>query len=411
MKLQTFKCRACGETWTRPAQRGRPPEWCDACRPLQAAKPANPLRTHNPRRTRAVATNVTPDVKTPDFPRSDIPAWDDATHHYAFRQLIAMARARVPAMLVGPAGSGKTTAARQIGDLLGLRTYIESCNPHMSAWDVLGFVGPDGNYHRSKARDAVEHGGVLMFDEMDASNPGNLVAINALAAAHAGQTVDFPDGAAVPMHADCVIVAGCNTYGDGASDQYVGREQLDAATLDRFAIVDWNYDLALERRMAGPDMTEWVKHVQAVRRIVDRKKLPLLVSPRATVNGAKLLRDAMLDWDDVERSVLFRGASDDTIAAIRAELPKREVRPPAPIPFPTESEGHRTDASSSAVAVHTEPDLDKIIVNSPYNRGFILDAKDIGGKWNKERKVWEFPLSKADDVNRIVDKYYVEHAS
>ena len=34
----------------------------------------------------------------------------------------------------------------------------------------------------------------------------------------------------------------------------------------------------------------------------------------------------------------------------------------------------------------------------PFNRGFIDDAKALGGRWNPEDKTWVFPLSQRDAV-------------
>jgi cobaltochelatase CobS len=43
---------------------------------------------------------------------------------------------------------------------------------------------------------------------------------------------------------DC-IVATANTFGTGADRVYVGSLQIDGATLDRFAFLEWPYDEGL----------------------------------------------------------------------------------------------------------------------------------------------------------------------
>jgi hypothetical protein len=50
-----------------------------------------------------------------------------------------------------------------------------------------------------------------------------------------------------------VIVCAANTYGTGADAMYVGRETLDAATLDRFvgAMVEMDYSDTIEAMRAG----------------------------------------------------------------------------------------------------------------------------------------------------------------
>ncbi|WP_221568635.1 AAA family ATPase [Alkalihalobacillus sp. TS-13] len=222
-------------------------------------------------------------------------------------------------MLVGPAGSGKSTAGRQVAEEMGLSFKSESCNPMMTKWDLFGFVGPNGNYIPGVIREAFEKGGVILLDEMDASNPAVLVSINLLASVEAGETVTFPDGKNVPRHENFVLIAGANTFGDGASNDYVGREQLDAATLDRFAIVEWSYDEALEQKAAGEDQTDWVIYVQEVRAAAELAGVSLLVTPRASINGAKLLRKGM-DRETVANLVLWKGVSPDAKRSILAKM-------------------------------------------------------------------------------------------
>ena len=72
---------------------------------------------------------------------------------------------------------------------------------------------------------------------MDASIPEVLVALNA---AIANRYFDFPCGK-VELNANCRFICAGNTYGTGADAEYTGRYQLDAATLDRFAVVDIDY--------------------------------------------------------------------------------------------------------------------------------------------------------------------------
>lgn len=301
--VQTLRCTACGKTWERTAQQGRPPKFCDNCR-----RKAPALKGDTP----------VPFFRAKPAPKAD------KTHHNAFSTLLSVAKSkrRVPAMLVGPAGSGKTTAARQVAEALSLPFWAESCNPGMSKWDIYGFSTVDGGYKPGIVRDAFENGGVLLLDEMDASNSSVLVAINMIAACSIGEEVTFPDGVNVPRHADFILIAGCNTFGDGASDVYVGREQLDAATLDRFACIRWDYDSDLEFMAAGPDARDWVTFVQQVRKAAAACKVDLLVTPRASINGADLLREGM-PRNVVEDLTVWKGLDPDALRSIKAEMKRQ----------------------------------------------------------------------------------------
>lgn len=238
--------------------------------------------------------------------------------HKQTNTLLQVAALGINVMLVGPAGSGKTTAAGSVAELLNRRYFEMSCGPATSQWDLLGFVGADGaTYRPGFLREPYEGGGIAALDEIDSCNPAGLVAMNTIAAnGHAS----FPDGSRVARHADFGLVACANTYGRGADRMYVGRSQLDAATLDRFAVIDWDYDEDAEIDWAGVDMAEWVGFVQTVRHIATDHRLRIVVSPRASINGARMLRAGM-DRAVVAEMVLWKGMGADDRAKITANLP------------------------------------------------------------------------------------------
>jgi hypothetical protein len=55
--------------------------------------------------------------------------------------------------------------------------------------------------------------------------------------------------------------------------------------------LDWDYDEALEEALAAN--AEWVKRVQGLRAKAKAKGLKVIISPRASIKGAKLLRRGM----------------------------------------------------------------------------------------------------------------------
>jgi hypothetical protein len=151
--------------------------------------------------------------------------------------------------------------------------------------------------------------------------------------------MDFPDGC-IQRHPDFRVVAGANTFGTGADRQYVGRNQLDAASLDRYAVIDWGYDEALEASLVGAPAPKnaptpvsisplsadeaqskalaWFENVRKVRKAVDDLKVRHVVSPRATINGARLLA-AGWTWADTEEAVIWKGLDRDTKAKVVAK--------------------------------------------------------------------------------------------
>jgi MoxR-like ATPase len=204
-------------------------------------------------------------------------------------------------MLVGPAGSGKTYAAEQVAHALSLKYHKQP--PVNYAHEILGHFDAHNRYHRTPTREAVEHGGLLNLDEFDASSADAGLACNQVA--DSSSSVAFPDGM-VTKHADFVIVAGTNTDGSGATMEYAGRTRLDGATLNRFALIRWDYDSRLEDSV-GASCPQWVAAVRAIREFSkSRGILDVVATMRDIAHGAKLL--ARVDRAKVLAMTQRRGA-------------------------------------------------------------------------------------------------------
>ncbi len=252
-------------------------------------------------------------VKRIEIKIPDRPAFDATGQHERFPLLLSCLAARESVWLVGPAGSGKSYAARAAAEALGLPFESFPVGPDSTAYEVTGHRSvTTGEYMPTAFRRRYEQGGVLLIDEADAGADGALLPVNdSLSNGHAA----FPDGQ-VARHADFCCVAAANTYGLGANRVYVGRSQQDATFLDRFVFLEWGYDEALERRLAG-DQTDWCSYVQACRHAADRLGVRHVISPRATVKGANLLR-AGVSRSDVEAMVLWKGLPADQRAKIES---------------------------------------------------------------------------------------------
>lgn len=275
-------------------------------------------------------SHVTLDLRTP----AGVTPKGEALIHYRLPLLLSAMNAGVSMMLVGPAGSGKTTACQQAAELLG--RGFEFTGAINSEYKLTGFIDAQGRVVSSAFRRAFIDGAVFLFDEMDGSLPGAVLPFNS---ANANRVMDFPDGTH-KAHEQYLGLAACNTFGRGADRQYVGRFQQDAAVIDRFAVMEWPYDPALEAAMIGApkpynapepvsivpitdegaamrEAARWLTHVQMMRDKIEKAKLRHIVSPRATVTGAKLLA-AGWPWKEVEEAVIFKGLDTDSRAKLSA---------------------------------------------------------------------------------------------
>jgi cobaltochelatase CobS len=214
-------------------------------------------------------------------------------------------------MMVGPAGTGKSTIAHQASEAIGLRYFAISVCPTTPESKIFGYNDANGVYHGTAFRDAFENGGVFNFDEIDNGHPSILAAINS---ALANGVCAFPDGM-VKRSPEFRCVATANTYGRGADRKYVGRQSLDAATLDRFTMLHIDIDEALEQAICAgiADATTVSKvlgFVRPVRARADSQAMAVVVSPRASIGMCRLIGQGGFTFDRAVDMRVRRGLSD-----------------------------------------------------------------------------------------------------
>lgn len=232
--------------------------------------------------------------------------------HMQLPSLINMVGAGLNVMLTGSAGSGKTHASAQVAEALGLKFYALSVGAQTSKSDIVGFIDAGGTYRTTPFRQAYEKGGVFVMDEIDAGNSNVLIQINS---ALSNGICSFPDKQ-VKAHKDFHFIATANTYGKGESMKYVGRNRLDAATLDRFTIIHWNIDEKVERAIAGND-TAMYKAITAARSYCERSNIDAMITPRTTQKAVtlhKLSWSVQGIWDAVLKPYVSSEYADDVVA-------------------------------------------------------------------------------------------------
>lgn len=209
----------------------------------------------------------------------------------------------------GPAGAGKTTLAKQIAEALGVTLYYTGKVEHVHS--LVGFINVTG-YQRTPFRDAWEHGGVFLFDELDRSNPAAVVALNAELDGHEAA---FPDGM-IRRHPKFYAIATGNTALRGATKEYRAAQAQDFAAIDRWVKIELPVDEKLEHAITLS--RAWTKRVQEYRKTVAKLEAlqGVMVTPRASINGGKLLATGFT-LAEVEEMTLFSGLDAATITKIR----------------------------------------------------------------------------------------------
>lgn len=201
-----------------------------------------------------------------------------------FERMVQLASQRIPVMLVGPAGCGKTYLCEKLGEALGMEFSDQSCSEGMSESVFNGLllpIGKNGEFQHvsSPFMDRYENGGVMLLDEIDAGDPNLFTYINKAIANSSYTVAQRYRKPTVKKHKDFVLIAAANTFGNGADAMYVGRNQLDAATVDRFKVglitLDYNKDVELS--LADGSVCEWA---WKVRENIRKHKLRRIMSTR-----------------------------------------------------------------------------------------------------------------------------------
>ena len=190
----------------------------------------------------------------------------DGLVHRAFDSVLKIISAGLNPLLVGPAGCGKTKLCSDVAKAIDKDFASISCSIGMSESELTGWLLPSGEggrfeYLASPFINMYEMGGAFLIDEMDAADASVLVTLNQ-ALANGGffcakRGIHGGD-AFVRRDKDSVVFAAANTYGNGAGHAYVGRNQLDATTLDRFVIIDVDYDRDLESNLGSGQVCDYI---------------------------------------------------------------------------------------------------------------------------------------------------------
>lgn len=227
--------------------------------------------------------------------------------HKEFETILKIVDKNVPLMLIGPAGSGKNHTLEQVAKALDLEFYFT--NAVTQEYKLTGFVDANGVYHETEFYKAFVNGGLFFLDEIDASCAESLLVLNS---AIANGYFDFPTGRK-EAHKNFRVVAAGNTYSTGSDMVYVGRNVLDGATLDRFAVMKFEYDEDVERALSAND--DLYEFISSLRNAIQESSLRYIVSMRATINATKLL-EIGISKADILKDVIIKNMSEDDLNTI-----------------------------------------------------------------------------------------------
>lgn len=193
--------------------------------------------------------------------------------------------------MVGPAGCGKSTIARNTAKELDIPYLCISCSIGTSATEFIGYKYP--TREATKFAEFYAKKSLIIIDEITSLDPSVAQVINA---ALANNEIETTTGT-VLRHPECIIVATSNTFGNGADRQYVANNQLDASTIDRFtgAIIRINYSKKYESQFDK----EVRNYVYLLRKCIEVNSLRRIASTRMIQAGEKMKKIGISDWKEL----------------------------------------------------------------------------------------------------------------
>lgn len=244
------------------------------------------------------------------------PSYWDALLRY-----LTPGHARPAIALVGPAGNGKTTAAEAACRALGYDYLVIDATEYLEPADLVGCTTFDPRrgevWRDGPVTAAFRSGRAVIINEFDSLNPRAALCLQSATQDpgpdRRGRYVTTPGGPQDRVYpaGDCPLIVTMNTYGTGATRQYVGRNALDAATADRFTILSTGYEneaailVARGYRQATADRLEiWATRT---RRLIEDNGLRVILSLRTLLRMAQAIEEYGLSFEQaVESEFLAR---------------------------------------------------------------------------------------------------------
>lgn len=229
-----------------------------------------------------------------------------------FENILHLVAAHENVYLYGPAGSGKNTIAEQIAEALGVEFYYQ--NTLVTKFDISGYKNAQGEYEETPFYKAWKNGGLFFADELDNSTAEAIITLNA---ALANGYYTFPNGSEkVAKHPNFFCIAAGNTNGQGATEEYCGRYQMDESSRDRFAFIEIDYNKKVEESICGGhlDILDFIRDLRSVAKSLHIK---LICGYRAISRLAKFYD---MNTRFVLDSFIFKGLSVDDVREIAAAM-------------------------------------------------------------------------------------------
>ncbi|MFM0229902.1 CbbQ/NirQ/NorQ/GpvN family protein [Paraburkholderia sediminicola] len=247
--------------------------------------------------------------------------WYRPVHHET-EWFAAAYHARLPIMLKGPTGCGKTRLVEYMAWKLGRPLVTIACHEDMTAGDLVGRYLLDGNgtyWQDGPLTQAVRHGAICYLDEVVEARTDTTVVIHPLTDSRRILPID-KCGELIAAHPDFVLVISFNPHYQHAS------KDLKPSTRQRFVALDMNWpdahaeaDIVAHETGVSAEVAQKLVALGARTRALADPALPEGASTRMLIYAATLIVGGMDEQSACRIGVIQPLADDaDLCAALMA---------------------------------------------------------------------------------------------
>lgn len=232
-------------------------------------------------------------------------------------------RNKIPLMIKGPTGCGKSQLVLHMAKKLGLKLFSVACNEDTNAADLLGryiIKGGETIWKDGPVTQAAKQGGILYLDEVAEAREDVVVAIHPLTDQRREIYLDKLSEV-VSAHSNFMFVA---SYNPGYQR---GIKQLKASTKQRFMTIHMGYlqaelevKLICELTHIQSDMAKKVVGIANKIRKMDEYQLGETVSTRLVVRASQLIVDGMEPREACHYSIAETLSEDRQIVGALKDL-------------------------------------------------------------------------------------------
>jgi nitric oxide reductase NorQ protein len=233
--------------------------------------------------------------------------------------------ARLPVMLKGPTGCGKTRFVQHMAWRLGRPLITVACNEEMSASDFLGrYLLDDGatQWHDGPLTSAARFGAICYLDEVVEARQDTLVVIHPLTDDRRLLSLPARSEAFV-AHPDFQLVVSHNPGYQSA------LKELKPSTKQRFGAIEFDYparaqevEILIHETSLGPELAERLVSIAQAARRLKGHGLDEGISTRMLVHAGALIRHG-IEVGAACQMALVRPLTDDPDVAQALEASVR----------------------------------------------------------------------------------------